>query len=145
VASATKFGFVKKVRAASDAVLLRLPLPKVNPNLVSALSIASSIGFIITVKNNPVLGWMLLLATLTLDVMDGLIARKHHLATEDGYFIDLVSDRASEAIIFTHELGLWYPLVAINLALTQYSVKTGRHIILPLRHIYLLTLTLKLL
>ena len=99
-----EYGFksehVKRLRAIIDSVGLQLPLPRINPSLVSALSVVTSLAFILVLKHSPVLALLLVVMTLLLDWFDGLIAKKRELCSREGYLVDPVADRASEAILF---------------------------------------------
>lgn len=132
-----KLEIVKKLRAMTDYYLLRLPLPKINPNIVSGLSIISSLGFVLSLSESSLkLPFAFLIITLLLDWLDGLIAKKHSLASEKGYIVDVASDRLSEAIIFIPFFFPWFYLFTINMILTMFSFVGNRHIILPLRAIF---------
>lgn len=134
-----KLGIVKKLRAITDYYVLRLPLPRINPNILSGLSIISSLGFILSLslsESSLKLPFAFLIITLLLDWLDGLIAKKHCLASEKGYIVDVASDRLSEAILFIPFFFPWFYLFTINMILTMFSFVRNRHIILPLRLIF---------
>lgn len=46
-----KSEYVKRFRAITDSVGLRLPLPRINPSLVSALSVVTSLAFLLVLKH----------------------------------------------------------------------------------------------
>jgi len=131
-----KLCFVKKMRKVTDHVFLKMPLPRVNPNMVSGLSLVTSVFFLLTL-NSAILAFSFLLLTLLLDWFDGLIAKKHNLCSEEGYMVDITADRLSEGIIFSAFLFPWFHLFALNTVLTMLSFSRKKHVIIPLRHIFL--------
>jgi len=128
-----KSEYVKKLRAITDSIPLQLPLPRVNPSLVSALSIVTSLTFILVLKHSPVVAWSLVVITLLLDWLDGLIAKKYELCSREGYLVDLIADRISEAILFIPYLVPWFCLFILNSILTLFGIAKRKQIILPLR------------
>jgi len=132
----SKLGIVDKTRKGTDKGLLALPLPKINPNIVSGMSIFTSIAFLLSFQFSKPLAFVFIVLTLLLDWLDGLIARKHNLSSEEGYMVDVTADRISEGIMFIL-FPIWFILFAINNMLTMISFTKNRHIILPLRHIFL--------
>jgi len=132
-----KLEFVRKIRYITDYFLLKMPLPRINPNIISGLSILTSLTFILVVKHSSALGCALLVMTLFLDWLDGLVARRYNLSSEEGYMVDVTSDRLSEGIIFIPFFVPWFYLFALNNILTIYSFTRKRHVVLPLRHIFL--------
>jgi phosphatidylglycerophosphate synthase len=128
-----KSEYVKKLRAITDSIPLQLPLPRVNPSLVSALSIVTSLAFILVLKHSPVVAWSLVVITLLLDWLDGLIAKKYELCSREGYLVDLIADRISEAILFIPYLMPWFCLFILNSILTLFGIAKRKQIILPLR------------
>jgi phosphatidylglycerophosphate synthase len=134
---------VQRFRMVTDYWLLKLPLPNINPNLVSALSVATSVLFLISLKYSLALGILMVFVTLMLDWVDGLIAKKHGRTSNQGYVIDIVCDRYSEAIMFIPFFWPWFYLFALNTLLTYYSFMRNKHIILPLRHVFLVVLVIQ--
>ena len=128
-----KSEYVKKLRAIIDSVGLQLPLLRINPSLVSALSIVTSLAFILVLKHSPVVAWSLVVITLLLDWLDGLIAKKYELCSREGYLVDLIADRISEAILFIPYLMPWFCLFILNSILTLFGIAKRKQIILPLR------------
>jgi len=84
-----EYGFkskcVKRLRAIIDPVGLRLPLPRINPSLVSALSVVTSLAFLLVLRHSPAAALALVVITLLLDWFDGLIAKKYGLCSREGY------------------------------------------------------------
>jgi hypothetical protein len=141
-----QYGYFRKpkmargVRAISDPLLLCLPLPRLNPNLLSGLSLLTSLCTIAVWAHSPAMGLVLLTITLLLDWFDGLIAKKHGLSSETGYFIDVMTDRISEGILAIPFFVPWFYLFVLNSILAVWSFATKRHIVLPLRHFLLVVL-----
>ena len=124
------------VRKAADRVGTAIPLPDINPNILSGLSVVLSMLFVLFL-GYPQAAASFLGGVLVLDWLDGLLARKHNRVTEEGYLADVASDRFSEAIVFLPFFFPWFYLFCINCMLALLSVKRRKHIILPLRHIFL--------
>lgn len=133
------------LKARTDSLLMRLPLPKINPNFVSGLSVISSVFFILALGYSQVLAFAIAVAVLVFDALDGIIARKYRLETDEGYMIDVTSDRLSEGIMFVPFFMPWFFLFAANCFLTLIGFRMKRHIILPLRHIFVIYLAIVLL
>lgn len=129
--------FVKKTKEFLDSIFLKLPLPKVNPNAVSGLSIVTSIFFVLAL-DYPFLAFAIMLITFLLDGLDGLVARKYKLASEKGYMVDVFSDRLSEGIIFTPFFVPWFYLFTLNAILTVLGYARGKHRLIPLRPFFML-------
>jgi len=132
-----KLRLVRKARAMVDHVLLRPPLPRVNPDVLSGLSIITSLVFTLALRYSSVAALVLIIVTLLLDWFDGLIAQKHNLFSEEGYIVDLASDRLSEGIMFIPFFFPWFYLFLVNAILTVFSFTKKKHVILPLRQAFL--------
>jgi len=52
--------------------------------------------------------------------------------------VDVVSDRLSEGIIFVPFFVPWFFLFSLNNILAIFSFTRKKHIILPLRHIFII-------
>lgn len=133
-----KTRFAKALRKPFDEFAIKLPLPKINPNIISILSIITSLiaaGFLV----NDYFGYFVLFVfiTLILDWMDGLVARKHKVPHKHGFVYDVVSDRISELILFSVIYPWVLILVFINCFLTLNSFRTGKYWAMPLRQILL--------
>jgi len=126
-----------------DHVVESLPLPRVNPNLISGLSILLSLVFILI--QNQLAAVFVLLLVLVLDYLDGAVARKYNTQSEEGYVVDVASDRMSEGIIFSLFFFPWFFLFSLNCLLSLLSVKKNIHIIIPLRHIFLVFIVVTML
>lgn len=138
MAEISKFGFVRSFRRYADRFGMALPLPNVNPNAVSGLSVITSMVFVLSLRFSFFgLPLLFLAVTILLDWFDGLIARRYGKGSEEGYFVDLVSDRLSEGIIFSFFFFPWFYLFTLNCMLSIVSVRRKRHVVLPLRHIFM--------
>jgi len=72
-----KLEYVERIRTSIDGALLKLPLPKVHPNIVSVFSIFTSLLFVFSFTSGRIgLSFLLIIVTLLLDWLDGLIAKK---------------------------------------------------------------------
>jgi len=132
-----KLKWVRRIREATDRAFLKLPLPNIKPNIISGLSILTSMLFILVLKYSLILAFILIIATLLLDWLDGLVAKKRNSCSEEGYMVDVVSDRLSEGIMLIPFFVPWFYLFALNSILTLLSFAKSRHIIIPLRHLFL--------
>ena len=115
---------------------MNLPLPDMNPNALSGMSIITSMLFLLSVKYSMPLALTLLFCTLLLDWFDGMVARKFNRTSEEGHLVDIASDRLSEGIVFVAFFP-WFCLFTLNCLLSLWSVAHKRHLILPLRHVFL--------
>ncbi|MFA5070666.1 MAG: CDP-alcohol phosphatidyltransferase family protein [Patescibacteria group bacterium] len=136
-----KIGIIQKARDVIDLWLLRLPWPKVNPNYISYLALPFSLIFILLWDRYKLLSFFVLVFVLILDWMDGLVAKKYQTASEEGWLVDVTTDRLSEGVIFIHFFHPWFYLFLVNLFLTAASFKFKKFsFILPLRHLLFLYL-----
>jgi phosphatidylglycerophosphate synthase len=127
---------VNKARNVIDRAGMIAPLPNINPNVLTGMSVVTSLLFILCLKY-PLMALAFLVATLLLDWLDGVTARKFSRATENGYLADVAGDRFSEGLIFMVFFFPWFYLFSLNCLLSLISVKRKRHLILPLRHVFL--------
>lgn len=129
-----KMNWVNRIRTSVDAPLSRLPWPNINPTLVTFLSVVLSVGFLLCYLY-AYYGWatLFLIVSLLLDWIDGTIARKYGRSSRRGWVIDTVADRLSEALILFPFLNPWYALWLVNCALSIYSYRRNRSVILPIR------------
>lgn len=132
------------VRKIGENIFRIVPLPKINPDVVSALSLVISVFILFTAN---IYHQVLILSLVwLLDILDGAIAIKHHVRkTEEdklkGWMVDVTADRLSEGIISLAYFIPMFPLFILNTILTLWSFKKKIHIILPLRQglfVYLL-------
>lgn len=113
-----------------------IPLPNVNPDTVSALSLVVSVIFLL--NGNCIYRIVVLGIVWFLDIIDGTIAQRYQWRKNDeekhkGWVTDVTIDRLSEGVISVAYFMPLFPLFVLNTALTLWSYKHRRHIILPLR------------
>ena len=75
----------------------------------------------------------MLFCCLLSDWLDGIIARHHHRASEKGWFIDVITDRISEGIIFSIFFWPWFYLFILNILLNFISYFIKKNLTMPLR------------
>jgi phosphatidylglycerophosphate synthase len=136
-----KIGLIHKAREVCDLWLLRLPIPNINPSLISYLALPVSLAFILLWDKNELLALIMLVIVLILDWLDGLVAKKYKRASEKGWLIDVTTDRLSEGIIFIVFIYPWFYLFLFNIFLTYFSYKLKKFsLILPLRQLFFIYL-----
>lgn len=133
-------------RALLTALENRMVLPRIHPSYYHLLAILLSVLFLYarTSWQKMALIGMVLVA----DWLDGATARRYTKDHRAGYIMDVVTDRLSEAFLFSAETGTllgqaFFLLWMINTALTFYSVYSNRHAALPLRFAYLIVLAVQ--
>jgi len=126
----------------------RVSLPRVNPACYNALEIALSLLYLYA---HSLLAKILLVALILFaDWLDGATARQHGTAgSRGGWLVDVITDRASEAFIFTAESDtpvgqVFFLLWVVNCALAFYSAWKNKHSSLALRAAYLPSLLARL-
>ena len=82
------------------------------PNIIGYVRYAFTIAGIFTYRDQPILTIFFLSASSILDAFDGMAARKLNQCTDFGMVLDMVCDRASDAVILAL-LGALYPQYAI--------------------------------
>jgi len=120
-----------------------LIFPIKNPNFYQIFSLIVSTLFLFVVGTE--LRALLVLSVLVADWLDGAVARRYKLANRQGWLIDVVVDRVSEgfifaAVLFTGVGKAFFALYLVNIVLSMYSIKSQKHLILPLRFFYLIFL-----
>jgi len=133
-------------RTVLSALEKRMPLPNIHPSYYHTLALLLSILYLYA--QLPAQKIVLVCIVLLTDWLDGATARRYKRGSRAGYLIDVLTDRASEAFIFTAEAGtilgqVFFLLWLINCALAFYSVKSNIHTSLPLRFAYLIVLIAK--
>lgn len=131
-----KLRWIRELRKTTDEWLIKQPLPKVSPHMISGFSVLSSIVFVLVLKS-PVAALIAGLLTLALDWLDGLVAKKYGWSSEDGYVVDVAADRLSEGIMLVPFLVPWYLLFSLNVFLSIFSFVKQRHVVLPLRQLFM--------
>lgn len=118
-------------------------LPIKNPDIYSLVGVVFSLSFFFI--HNTLLLIVFIVIILFVDWLDGATARRYNLSSREGYIIDTVADRVSEACmflpIFFSLLGsIFFFFYLVNLFLSCYALQFGKHYVLPLRFLYLLIL-----
>ena len=121
----------------------RVFLPDINPSYYHAFGIVLSVLYLYA--RTPGLKMVIIVLIILADWLDGATARRYNKGRRAGYIIDVVTDRVSEAFIFSAESGtvvgqIFFLLWFINLILAFYSVYSNKHSSLPLRFVYLMAL-----
>lgn len=121
-------------RAIYEKATSLIPAPRADPNIFSALSIVSSIVFLVLFERvgNSARAAVLALV-LFFDFLDGLVARKRKIASETGYKIDVFSDRISEALVTLPLFFPWFLISSLNSLVCILGIWKGKHIVFPLR------------
>lgn len=138
-----KLKYVVVFRKFTDEIILKAPLPKIHPDIVSALSLIFSVFFCFS--TNLIYQISILIIVLLLDWLDGLISkkyqyRKNEAEKEKGWMVDVFVDRLSEGIISIIYFMPFFFLFALNCVLSLWSYKSKKHFILPVRQVLLLYL-----
>jgi len=134
------------MRRIGDAVFKYIPLPKIHPDIVSALSVLMSVAFLF--RDDLGFQIIVLLVVLLLDIFDGAIAKKYQFRKspeeeQQGWMVDVTLDRVSEGIIAIAFFVPLFPLFMLNTFLSLWSFRKKIHIILPLRQLLFLYLLIK--
>jgi hypothetical protein len=133
-----KAAVVRALRERADRLLLRLPLPRMNPSYLSGASLVATLLFLAVLRHSSVAALVLLVIIVLLDWLDGITAQKHELCSEQGYMIDLAADRISEGLLFIPFFVPWFYLFVLNTLLTVVSFVRQKHTILSLRQAFLI-------
>lgn len=121
----------------------RVYLPDITPSYYHVFGLFASVLFLYCQA-----AWLKILVLaliLVADWADGATARRYNKCRRAGYMLDVVTDRASEGLIFAAGAGttigqVFYLAWLLNLLLAYYSIRSNRHSSLPLRFAYLLVL-----
>lgn len=118
-------------------------LPDINPSYYHVFALCVSV--LVLYLHTTWLKVLVLALILVADWADGATARRYNKCRRAGYMIDVITDRASEGLIFAAGAGttlgqVFYVLWLINLGLAYYSIRTNRHTSLPLRFAYMILL-----
>lgn len=122
-----------------------LSLPKISPSYYDVVGILFSLLFFVVHTN-----WLrILIISLILltDWLDGATARQCGTCSIEGYIMDVIIDRASEGLIFVAAsdttLGKFFFLLwLVNLICAFYSLRSNRHVSLPLRFLFMICLVI---
>lgn len=138
-----KYDWMVTFRKWLDRFTIYIPLPNINPDIVSVLSIFT----MATAFMYPINDWWIFLfvfISMILDWFDGVIARKFNRVSRRGYWVDMICDRIGEIILAIYSPLLWLPLFLLNLLLTFINIKTKVHFVLPIRVTFLIFLIFKI-
>lgn len=92
-------------RSLAEKVVSLNLFQKINPNIISVLTLIPAIIFIFLITNKQfILGVIFILISLFLDMIDGAVARKQNKTTNFGIFLDPIMDKIVEFLIY---LGLF--------------------------------------
>ena len=105
-------------------------------NVISGLSIITSLLFILSLKYSIIAAFGFIVITLLLDLTARLTARGQNKNSEEFHVIDAASARLSEGIIFSVFFAPWFYLFALNNILTVINFKKRKYPVLPLRLIF---------
>jgi hypothetical protein len=132
--------FVEKFREIVYYLPLKLAIPKLNPKIICGMTLITSLLAVILLNYSFIFFFFMLVATLLLDWLESLAAKKHNLLSEEAYACNIMSDRLSESLLFIFFFSPWFILFLLNCLLTFVSLKRGKHLALPLRHFFLIYL-----
>lgn len=123
-----------------------LIFPFKNPSYYQVIGLLLSIVFLFLTSSVSKI--IVLLFILFLDWFDGAAARKFGYTGKTGWMIDVVIDRISEGFIFISEIfnpigRVFFLLYILNIFLSFYAVKTGKHYLIPIRFLYLILLIVR--
>jgi phosphatidylglycerophosphate synthase len=118
-------------------------LPTINPSWFQVVGLLMSVYYLFLFAIPIKIFFIAII--LLLDWFDGAAARQQNKKSLEGWMIDVMIDRLSEGFIFFAEIGstiglVFFILWIANVALSIYSVKTGKHILLALRFAYIFVL-----
>ena len=121
----------------------RVYLPNIRPSYYNVFGLVASIAFLYVRATR--FRVVVLVLILIADWADGATARRYNRSSRSGYMIDVVTDRASEGLIFAAAADttvgqVFCVLWLVNIGLAYYSTRTGHHTSLPLRFVYMLIL-----
>ncbi len=138
----------KFYRKILDFFEVYLVLPKINPSWYQLIGLLLSLGYIYL--SNDVSKIWFITVILILDWFDGAAARMQGKSSVEGWMMDVLIDRLSEAFIFWGEINspvgyVFFLLWILNSVLSIYSVKSGKHVILALRFFFIIVLLLRVL
>jgi phosphatidylglycerophosphate synthase len=121
-------------------------LPHIRPAYYDITAILLSVLFFVI--TSAWLKILILFLIILTDWLDGATARRYYLLRKEGYLMDVLTDRASEGLVFVSAIGtlpgkVFFLLWMINVALGFYSLLTKKHTSLPLRCVYLIVLIIQ--
>lgn len=146
------FALWTNLRAPFERWFASLPLPQVNPDVVSGICLLLAFLFVAAVyQGGNDVAWVFLAAHLFLCGIADALARQWRAAHDrddllHAQRLDLFVDRASELLLFSAAAFLWpwLFLFVVNTFLTLLSMLRHRSYILPLRLAFFVYFTLTL-
>lgn len=151
--ASTRWSVWQRIRDPFEAWFAALPLPRINPDLLSLASLLLAALFVMAVwVGVPFVAWIFLAVHLLLDGLDGAVARRYRFRRTKreqlhGQLVDFAADRGSEFIMFFLPTFFvpWFPLFVVNVALTIVSVAKQRALAMPLRQLFFIVYSVQLL
>jgi len=121
----------------------KISLSFLNPNYLQIIALILS--FIYLFIDNNVTRLIIVTVVLISDWLDGATARSQKITSKEGWMIDVAVDRISEGFIFAIHLDtyvgkVFFGLYVLNTILSMYSISSKKHLILPLRFMWLIYL-----
>ncbi|MBI4415103.1 MAG: CDP-alcohol phosphatidyltransferase family protein [Candidatus Kerfeldbacteria bacterium] len=151
--ASTRWSVWQRLRTPFEAWFAALPLPRINPDLLSLASLSLALLFAMAVwVGVPFVAWVFLAVHLLLDGIDGAVARRYRFRRSKrdrlhGQLVDFAADRGSEFLLFLLPAFFvpWFALFVVNVALTIISVAKQRALALPLRQAFFIVYSIQLL
>lgn len=103
-----------------------------HPHTITTFRLFLAIGFPFLITSNPVIAWILISISITLDAIDGTVARYQKIASDRGKFIDVFVDQITFSLLC---LGLMRLLPELSLVLATCAI------LVPL--VYVITMVYK--
>ncbi len=124
-----------------------LVFPLKNPAHYQIIGLLLSMGYLFLTSYTAKI--TLIMIILILDWYDGAAARKFHMTNKAGWMTDVTVDRLSEGFIIMTEIAnpigkILMLLFVFNVSLSFYSVRTGKHYVMPLRFFCVLLLLFRM-
>ncbi len=122
------------VRELISKALSELPfISYLDPDMISGSSLILSVLVSICLSRRMLIpSFLLLSAVLLLDAVDGVVARRKGLSSENGWIVDVSVDRISEAIISLALSTYFALLVVLNIAISFCNLKERQDFVLPI-------------
>jgi phosphatidylglycerophosphate synthase len=130
-------------RAVLSYLEKHIYLPDISPSYYHVFALVASVAMLYL--HTTWVQVVVLALILVADWADGATARRFNKCCRAGYMTDVITDRASEGLIFVAGAGttlgqVFYVLWLINLGMAYYSIRTNHHTSLPLRFVYMILL-----
>jgi len=139
----TSTSLSNKIKKVLSVFEKRINLPKINPYSYYLTTIILSFSFFYL--ESARLKIIIMLLVLISDWLDNATIRQHYKNSVDSWTSDVLINRLSEGLIFTaevdHRMGkLFFLLWLGNIMLSFHSVEVKKHLILPIRFLYIFIL-----